>query len=300
MVGIGIGWFFKSASNDANTASAGDPWKSEIMAHPAAPEAGIAPGLSTGRSGESPAGKSHARPPKEDKQDFAKLALDATTKHLMDTMQEQQTKRREERIAKLVEKLGLDASQEAKLRDYFKKQADPTVAYDGKSVQMTQRNDGASLDDFLKDLLSDSQEQDYEQMKQAENEQRIEARTLRDMASLTQSVELRPEQRDAVYAALQEQTRNEESSPGPKIFGAGMITPPMELGGAGSSVDTVMSLRFAGPEGSEPDQNAVDQAQQQRQAQIDEKVNRMSGILDEKQLEQYRASLGKGMVILPR
>lgn len=299
MVGIGIGWFFKSASGDGRTASAGDPSRSETAAPPAA-SAGIAPGLSAGRSGESPAGKSHARPPKEDKQDIAKLALDATTKHLMDTMQEQQTKRREERIAKLVEKLGLDASQEAKLRDYFKKQADPTVAYDGKSVQMTQRNDGPSLDDFLKDLLSDSQEQDYEKMKQAENEQRIEARTLRDMASLTQSVELRPEQRDAVYAALQEQTRNEESSPGPKMFGAGMITPPMELGGAGSSVDTVMSLRFAGPEGSEPDQSAIEQAQQQRQAQIDEKVNRMSGVLDEKQLDQYRASLGKGMVILPR
>ena len=231
------------------------------------------------------------------------MQIEAVTKHLMDSMQEQQTKRHEERIAKLVDKLGLDASQEAKLRDYFKQQAEATkvtVGDDGKSVQMTQRNDGKSLDDFLKDLLTDSQEQDYTKMKETERDQRVEARTLREMASLTQAVELRPEQRDAVYAILQEQARGDESAPGPKMLNAGMLAPPMEAGGEGSSVDAVMSFRMAGSDAFGSDESAIEQARQPHQAQIDEKVNSMSGVLDEKQLEQYRASLGKGMVMLPR
>lgn len=299
MVGIGIGWWVKgSGSGDAGSASsAGSPHVEGLS--PAGSESGSA----SAASAAHPPAKSHDRPPKEAQKDLPKLALDAATKYLLDSMQEQQAKRNEGRIAKLVEKLGLDASQEVKLRDFFKQQSEATaikVGEDGKSVQMTQRNNGASLDDFLEDLLSDTQEQDYEKMKQAEGEQRIEARTLREMASLTQAVELRPEQRDAVYAILQEQARHEESAPGPKMFNAGMITPPMELAGAGSPVDTVMSIRTAGPEGSAPDENAIEQARQQRQAQIDEKVNRMSGVLDEKQLEQYRASLGKGTMVLPR
>lgn len=260
-------------------------------------------GQSTVKGGESSSGKSHDRPPKEKRDELPKMQVEAMTKHLMDSMQEQEMKRNEERIAKLAEKLGLDASQVARLRDYFKQQSEATkisVGDDGKSVQMTQRSEGKSLDDFLKDLLTDSQEQDYAKMKETERDQRVEARTLREMASLTQAVELRPEQRDAVYAILQEQARADESAPGPKMFNAGMIEPPMDLGGEGSSVDTVMSFRAVGGDGSEADVSAIEQAQRKHQEQIDEKVNRMSGVLDEKQQEQYRASLGKGVMIMPR
>lgn len=251
---------------------------------------------------DSPAnavGKTHERPLKQAEEDFPKLAMEAVSKNLLEAMQERQTKRTEERIARLKEKLGLDAAQEAKLRDFFKQQeAASIVSGENGSIRMSKPGNGASLDDFLKDLLTDPQEESYAQLKETERNQRIEARTLREMASLTQSVDLRPDQRDAAYAILQEQAKSDAESGAPMAMIAGALMPPPGLE-EGAAVDSVVSFKVAGGAGGD-DGAAMDSLRQQQQAQIDEKVNRMSGVLDEKQLAQYRASLEQGSMVLPR
>jgi hypothetical protein len=136
-------------------------------------------------------------------------------------------------------------------------------------------------------------------LKEAETNQRVDARALREMASLTQAVELREDQRDAVYGIIQEQARQEAAN------GAGSEMPAdfsfSNVGMVpGGGVAAVASVRIDGQEGDSglDAGELMDRARQQQQARIDEKVNRLSGILDAEQLAQYRAQLSQG-VLLP-
>lgn len=277
----------KSPAREEGTPSGGSPGPAESAAASA-----LAP----------TSGKSHHRPPKE----AAVKALDHAAENLketfLSTIREQQEKRNESQIAKLVEKLGLDAAQEARLREFFKKkdaEMSVNVGEDGNSVRMHHKPSGDSLDSFLKDLLPEHQQSTYEQMKQTELAQKTEAKALRDMASLTLAMELRPEQRDAVYAVLEEQARNETSQGGAMPMLEGSLLPPVDLL-AGSGSESVIAFESTGS-GDAPNEQAVAEARQRKEAELDAKVNRMSGILDERQLSDYRSYLQQQPAfLLPR
>jgi len=291
-IGIGIGWLLKE-SPDAPA-----PLQTKSPGREQGPGSGSGTGAAIAKSSpDQDAGvassKSHLRPPKE----AALKTLDHTAAQLRDTfmnsIREQQEKRNEAQIAKLVEKLGLDAAQEAKLREFFKKKGEEmsvNVGDDGNSVRMHHKPSGDSLDSFLKDLLPDQQEAAYEEMKQTEQAQKVEAKALRDMASLTLAMELRPEQRDAVYAVLEAQAREEAEKGGAKGLEGMAMLPTMDLVTSSPGTESVIEFQSAGA-GDEATEQALAEARQRRDAELEAKVNRMNGVLDERQLADYRSYL---------
>ena len=253
-----------------------------------------------GEGGEAEPGKSRVRPPAGEKKPEM-MSLKYAEK-MAAAMQEQQDKRNEARIANLVAKLGLNGQQEAKLREYFDKQTPKmsvTTGLDGKGVMVDRKlpEKTQSLDDFMKDLLGGGQAEDYAKLKEAELNQKIEGRALREMSSLAQAVDLRPEQRDAVYEILQNDARNtvgkEGGAEGFEGFG---FAAHVEVGDT-TEIGRVMTLKVEG-DNAPSAEDMMSRMRDQHQARIDGMVDRMNGVLDAGQLAQYRAGLEQGSLML--
>ena len=317
-VGIATGWMLKGDGGGAGS-SLEDAAKSAKTERTASSETAAAAGESSGLGEKL---KSQLRAPKE-KSEEVLPKMDEHLEKMMANMKEQQTKRSEARIAALTEKLGLNASQQGKLREYFDKNspmASVSRMGDGKGIKMeTKSGDSAgSLDDLMKDLLTADQSEKYEEMKETERNQKVEARTLREMASLTQAVELRDDQRQAVYDILEKQARTDVESGGGMgmmggaiMAGAGPVIEFADFGGGGAvsgaavatNVD-VMALKADGGTdgggGGIDHAEAMRQLEQKRQASLDAKVNSLNGVLDASQLAKYRQSLEQGPMLFGR
>lgn len=296
VIGMGAGWMLRG---EAGGGSGVEERSSSAKASKTEDRntAAIAPAGPVGGPHEK---KSRRRPPEEGKR-LPELPPGEMAKQMMAALKDKHAKRTEARIAELTAKLGLDPAQAAKLREFFEKQMpgpEITVSEDGRGVRMESRGAGSkgNLDDFMQDLLSAQQSDSYERLKETERDQRVEARTLREMASVTQAIELREDQRDAVYEILQEEARNDEGS-GARPLMAGMSMMPPLGSGPGEAADSVVALKVApGAEGAGTPES-MSRAKEQEQARIDEKVNRMSGVLDQAQLDQYRAHLEQGSLL---
>jgi hypothetical protein len=226
-------------------------------------------------------------------------------KRMVASMEERRAKRTEARIAELVAKLGLNSQQEARLRAHFDSlKPEVKVDDDGHSVRvnsmskMSPQEREASLDKLMEEMLTGEQQKAYESFKETERNQQAEARALRDMASLTQAVELREDQRDAVYEILQNEAR---SQIGKTMDGSmppvGILSSTDFVGSPGGEA-AVMTMEVApGMEEGNPEE-AMAQAHAQQQARIDEKVERLSGVLDAAQLAAYRAQLEQGTMLI--
>lgn len=315
-VGITTGYMLRGDGGAGN--SPADPGK-EAKAEERAAPAGAT--VSTAES-SSPGGKlkSEVRGPKDKPKELGSAIADEHLAKMMENMKEHHAKRSEAKIAALTEKLGLDANQQAKLKDYFDKRNPATTVTKGeggKGIKIESKSTDAagSLDDLMKDLLTADQAEKYEQMQETERNQKIEARTLREMASLTQAVELRDDQRQAVYDILEKQARTDVESGAGGMLGGGILAgaaPVIEFADIGSgaafgsaavasSVD-VMALKVEGgnDSGGIDQAEAMRQLEQQRQASLDAKVNSLSGVLDASQLAKYRQSLEQGPMLFPR
>ncbi len=253
----------------------------------------------------NPAGrapKSRIRPLEKPEGQKPDPAAKAMAEAMMEDMNAQHAKRAEARIAELTEALGLDAAQAAKLREFFESRAPQTAVSIGEDggmrIESKREGQTGSLDELMKGLLTPEQAEPYERLKETERNQRIEARTLREMATLTQAVGLRPEQRDAAYAILQEEASNDAGSGFQEdIAGIGMLMPAMgleESGGPGSVMAT-RAVQLA--EGGAVQEEALEQMRRQEQAGIEAKVERMRGVLDEAQLAKYRERLQQGSLL---
>lgn len=317
-VGITTGWMLRGEGG-AGASAAGNAAKGAKTEERSA-STGATAGAGGESSGPGDHSKSQVRQPKEKGKEIAP-ALDENVERMMADMKEHQTKRNEAKIAALTEKLGLDANQQAKLRDFFDKRNPATTVTKGEGgrgikVESKTSDSPGSLDDFMKDLLSADQEGNYEQMKETERNQKVEARTLREMASLAQAVELRDDQRQAVYDILEKQARTDVDSGsagslsiGGLMAGAGPVVEFSDFGGGAAigtaevatSVDMMAFKADGGPEGGNIDHDAImKQMEQQRQASIDNKVNGLSSVLDASQLAKYRQSLEQGPMMFSR
>ncbi|WP_367871242.1 hypothetical protein [Luteolibacter sp. Populi] len=294
LIGIAAGWMLRGgggAEGQVQEAGVGT-----VKAQQGASATAMA---GQGEGGEAEPGKSRVRPPAGEKKPEI-MSLKYAEK-MAEVMQEQQDKRNEVRIASLVAKLGLNAQQEAKLRDYFDKQTPNTTVttgVDGKGVMVDRQlpESKGSLDDLMKDLLSTEQAEDYAKLKEAERNQKIEARALREMASLNEAVEIRPDQRDAVYEILQNEARNETGNESALELVEGFgLTSHMEIGGV-AEVSKVVAVKAAGG-GPVNHEDAMSRMREEHQARVDAKVNRMNGVLDAAQLAQYRGHLEQGSLM---
>lgn len=311
-VGITTGWMLHGEGGGGTSAADAAAKGAKTEERSASPGATAAAGESSGPGEHA---KSQLRVPKEKLKEIAP-ALDEHLEQMMANMKEQQAKRNEARIATLAEKLDLDANQQAKLREFFDKRNPATTVTKGEGgkgikVESKMTDSPGSLDDFMKDLLSADQEGKYDEMKQTEQNQKIEARTLREMASLTQAVELRDDQRQAVYDILEKQARTDvESGTGMSggLFMSG-AAPVIELGGGvggGAEISSNVDVMAFKVDGAADGGGNVDHAEimkemdRQRETSINEKVNSLAGVLDASQLAKYKQSLEQGPMLFSR
>jgi len=317
-VGIATGWMLRGGDGGGAGASPAEAASKGAKTEERTASAGT-PASAGESAGAGDKLKSELRAPKEKLKDVLPAA-DEHLEQIMANMKEQHTKRSEAKIAELTEKLGLNASQQAQLREYFDKRNPATTVTKGEGgrgikIESKSSDTAGSLDDLMKDLLTADQSSKYEEMKQTEQNRKIEARTLRELASLTQAVELREDQRQAVYEILEKQARTDvDSGAGGFAMAGGLLAgaaPAIEfadIGGAAISagsvatnVDVMAFQADDGPEGRSIDHGeAMRQLEQRRKAELDAKVNSLSGVLDASQLAKYRQSLEQGPMLFSR
>jgi hypothetical protein len=220
-------------------------------------------------------------------------------------MEDRHAKRTEARIADLVAKLGLNAQQEARLRAHFDGQK-PDVAINaddgGMRVNakqaMSPKERAESLDTLMKEMLTEDQREAYETSKETERSQRAEARSLRDMAALTQAVTLREDQRDAVYEILQNEARSQVDQSGDAGMAATGVFMNADFAAPAGAEATVMQMDVGPIEEGMSQEQVMDKVREQEQARIDAQVERLSGVLDATQLAAYRSHLEQGSVLI--
>ena len=292
LLGVGIGWVMKPDASPTGAAAEGeDKGLSRVEARPRPVASDVDEGT------ESPVRRTETRamvlggdyePSPEEK---------AMQEQISKAMEDRQSKSDEKQIASLIEKLGLDAAQEGALREYFaKRRGELAKLFSGESSGMPDmsRFSESKLDDVMAEILSGDQMVTFDGVKAAEREKKVESRALKDLAKLNSVIDLRPEQKDAVYQVLYDDAGtkvDKAAESGSSIFGT------MFGGGFGVEMDMDSiamhdSVMVAGAdaEGGSPEASmaAFRDAQQKR---IDDQVNRLSSVLDETQLQNYRDHL---------
>lgn len=297
VIGIGLGWLTRGPGPVAEK-SAGD----KDGAAGRMPEVVMAGEDSAGEETKERA-KSGPRPPREPKGRISPDAKEMVAR-IQSSLDEQRSKKIAARISGLVAKLGLNPQQEARLKAHLEGQK-PEVAIDGDEggirlnakQTMSPKEQAESLDKLMKEMLTADQHEAYEANKEAERNQRIEARTLRDMASLTQAVSLREDQRDAVYEILQNEARGQvdQSTEGGMQMGAFMNA---EFAAPAGAEATVVQMNVDGPVDGMDHEQIMGKVREQEQARIDRQVERLSGVLDATQLAAYRSHLEQGPLLI--
>jgi len=218
-------------------------------------------------------------------------------------MVDRQRKKFDARIAKLVADLGLDATQEKQLREFYESKLDEIGGKmkDGddpgfagmKELAGMMRGEG--LDAHLERILTAEQQQEYEAMKEKERVTKLDSKALKNMARVNEVVSLQPDQKEAVYDLLYEDAEkdlnsNNDTSAFMSVFteGMGIEIDPDALGISGA-----IEMQMEAADGREvQDPQAMMKAMREsQQNRIDEKVERLSPVLDEQQLDQYRSHL---------
>lgn len=298
MIGIGVGWLMKTSAPVSEKSTEG---RGGVKGR--VPEGFAAAGEdSTGEETKERA-KSGPRPPRERKGRISPDAKEMVAR-IQSSLDEQRSKKIAARISDLVAKLGLNPHQEARLKAHLDGQK-PEVAIDGDegSIRlnakqtMSPKEQAESLDKLMKEMLTADQHEAYEANKEAERNQRIEARTLRDMASLSQAVSLREDQRDAVYEILQNEARAQvdQSAEGGMQMGAFMNA---EFAAPAGAEATVVQMNVDGPVDGMDHEQIMGKVREQEQARIDKQVERLSGVLDATQLAAYRSHLEQGPLLI--
>ena len=266
-----------------------------------------ATGMADIRTGESEGEpkKAGMRGPREAKGRLFSPDAKEAMKRMRASMEDRHAKRMEARIADLVAKLGLNPQQEARLRAHFEG-LKPDVAIDtedgGVRVNakqaMSPKEQAESLDKLMEEMLTPDQQEAYAASKETERNQRVEARTLRDMASLTQAVTLREDQRDAVYEILQNEARSQVDQAG----GAGMqatgVFMNADFAAPAGAEATVMQMNMGPIEEGMGQEQMMERAREQESARIDAQVERLNGVLDAAQLAAYRRHLEQGSMLI--
>lgn len=240
--------------------------------------------------------------------------LDPETKKMIEESQRKQSdmvrKRFKDqfdmRIAAMVKELGLDASQEKALRDFYAAQLEKIDFSEGmsgvgdaeKMKEMAAALRGDGLNDAMKNLLSEDQMAGLEAMQERKKNSKIEARAMKDLAKLQQSLDLTEDQKQKVYDVLMADAEKsiEEQSDADYVTRAMMSSMGVEMDMGDMDMGGIMQLGGgeAGGIGENgvPDRAAIiKQMKENRKKRIDAKVARLAPVLDETQQQQYRKNL---------
>lgn len=292
VVGFAIAWVVKpEAAPEVNETSVAAPEVAEVAPPPRASDREDSPRIRS----DSPAVARHY----EDLSPEQKQAMEDAQELMANQMRE----RNEKRIADLVTRLGLDAGQEARLREFFDKRTDfmTRMSEPGDTtdvMSLMEEVSAESMDQLMEELLSESQAQAYEEFRTEERSRKVESAALMRLASLGQQVRIRPEQRDAVYDIIFEESgemvdRQESSGEGAMYemfdtgYGANLALVTDDL----YSFEDAGELMELGADGEYDEAAIRSKMKEAMLAKIEAKVDRFEGVLDAEQLEEYRDSL---------
>lgn len=207
------------------------------------------------------------------------------------------------RIQKLVAELGLDASQEAQLRKFFDQRTEKVSVMwseDGEILakDMIEALKPSHLDELMTNILTAEQQKSYRQLIDGEIGQGTDSLTLAKLAAISPSLELKPEQREAIYKIYYEESGKWYR----ENYEEGDITFQEHYRPTQSA--TMMALMQSNYDTSGVFQGISDAEKQEMQSwdqyrmaeeafrrKNDQQVERLEGILNEQQLKQYRESL---------
>ncbi|BDS07103.1 hypothetical protein NT6N_21430 [Oceaniferula spumae] len=207
------------------------------------------------------------------------------------------------RVAKMVDDLSLNASQEKAMRAYYAEQLgkiDMEALNDleidsPKMKEMAAAIRGDGLSDHMKAYLTTGQLEGMKAMQERKRTSQIESAALKNLAKLQDTLDLTQEQRDAAYAVLAEDAENKIASRSDADLVAREV---MRAQGIRMDMsDRDMSEMFkshpihAADTSGDPQSMSL-RVNAQRQQKIDRKVQLMSSVLTEAQLTRYRKSLG--------
>lgn len=202
------------------------------------------------------------------------------------------------RILKLVTQLQLSKDQEDTLREVLKKELEVFDGiFSGESdpsrVSALLGVDG--LDNALTEILTDSQKDEFEKLKEKELANKVEARALKELANLT-DLDLTPDQKDAVYDILYQQAETSIENEAPTHGMISMVTNGFGIEIDSDSVGMATTIIPSGEGSFEgeigPDSSSwVASAKEQINKQIDQKVDALRPVLNESQISQYRQQL---------
>ena len=299
--GVAIGWFAKPAPSGS-----GNGPVTALTAPSASPSSAL--GIPEKyKSGEESTSGSSVRPPRP-AIDTSKREIEAKVGDLEKDMQKQmaqkmtdlQRKKFEARFAKLCAQLNLSPDQQAKIRavmeERFTKMGE-LFTFDGSDDNAARMKElstlmkGDALDDATAALLNDEQRTGFDALKGKERQSRIDSKALKDLGSLGTVLDLSQDQKDAVYAVLSEQAAKQEDSKKSTAM-MGMFTEGMGIQiddeiGIQDILQEQMESHVDGP----PAAGMMKTIEETIKKRTDERVEALRPVLNDQQLQQYRAHL---------
>ena len=287
-IGIAIGWFARPMPGPSSTVVEKPGTASPSAASDAKP-------LAEAR----PAKPDRKRPdPKQHKESVAKA------KEMMGKMQDaavdRQRTKLEQYAASLTENLKLSPEQTEKLKSAVEFQiAEMTKMLSGSGAgAMAFGGDlkaigTDSLAASIAATLSTEQQAEFESFKQREKTRKVDAIALKSLSHLQGIFEFKEGQRDQVYEILTRSAEANLANSDPAAEVSGMLTEgmgvemdPYGLGLQKLLTDSMKDIAAAGDQKA-----AMGKFREAIEKRIDEKVEELRPVLDEAQLERYRAEL---------
>jgi hypothetical protein len=198
------------------------------------------------------------------------------------------------RLTRLSEALGLSPEQQATLEVLLANRRDGFRNLQGAGTSRAEMVEQANLaeqrfQEDVKKLLDDEQVAAFDDYRQREKDNDIQARAQRELADLIGLVDLSPAQRDQALAVLQELSTESinKRPPGWSIMSETMDV----LGGRQSSAFEEMGDFLDDPAALANPQDFHRKLVESRQAAADAKISRLRSILTPGQLSQYQSTL---------
>jgi hypothetical protein len=298
--GVALGWAVKpEPAAKAATTEVSRP----DSASPSKPLANAAP-----QAGELPPGKrAHREPAAKNPAELPVMADEIQTARIQEEMSKLMTSRQRARLEKylrrITESVSLTETQKETMTAWLDGQlkalgqldfSDPEAI--SKMSDLAEALSDRAMDEKLAAVLTEDQKAPFDQFRAKEHQNRVDSTALRSLSQLQGVVDFEEGQRDEVYkvlsAAAEEKVLREQANPDPSIIfneGMGFEMDPYDLG-----LQEAMRETMEGGPNAMTSGNPQEAAQAMRELigkRIEEKVDRLRPVLNEKQLEQYRSEL---------
>jgi hypothetical protein len=301
-LGVAIGWIARPSSDNeqpANTAlPAAKAEETVAKVSPSdPPPAATPPGKRVLRE---PAVKKPTNMPSEEDMERAKKMQGEMTK----SMVERQRAKFGQHLKRLEESVGLTADQKTKMTTWLDEKMKKFGDVDFTNVEsmsgLTDLMGGGlstkTLEDELAKSLTAEQQTALTAFREKDLQTKVDSAALKNLSQLQGIIEFEEGQRDEVYkilsAAAQEKLLKEEEEPDPTALfteGMGIEMDPYDLGLQSAMTEAMEDMVKPG---ADTDQKQIARSMREIIDQrINQKVEKLRPVLNDKQLEQYRAEL---------